>query len=136
MRNATPGLDQFLDELARDARPGDRLPPIRDLMRRFGASQMVVQRAFQGLKARGLIASQVGRGTFFRAEGGPATVLAGPRAGTGANARSSPAVRSVLLLRRSISIVRTSPCLARPLLPITARSWASDCPVLVSMLRN
>jgi len=106
MRNVTPGLERFLDELARDARPGDRLPPIRDLMRRFGASQMVVQRAFQGLKARGLIASQVGRGTFFRAEGGPATVLAGPRAGAGTNARSLPVVRSVLLLRRSISIVR------------------------------
>jgi hypothetical protein len=106
MRNATAGLEQFLDELARDARPGDRLPPIRDLMRRFGASQMVVQRAFQGLKARGLIASQVGRGTFFRGEGGPASLLAGSRAAAGANPRAAPAVRSVLLLRRSISIVR------------------------------
>jgi hypothetical protein len=75
-------------------------------MRRFGASQMVVQRAFQGLKARGLIASQVGRGTFFRGEGGPASLLAGSRAAAGANPRAAPAVRSVLLLRRSISIVR------------------------------
>jgi len=101
MRNTTSDLEQFLDELARDAHPGDRLPPIRDLMRRFGASQMVVQRAFQSLKARGLIASQVGRGTYFRADGGPAIVSAG---GASAGARSS--VRSVLLLRRSISIVR------------------------------
>lgn len=98
MRNTTSDLEQFLDELARDARPGDRLPPIRDLMRRFGASQMVVQRAFQGLKARGLIASQVGRGTYFRGDGAPAIV------GAGAGPRSL--VRSVLLLRRSISIVR------------------------------
>jgi DNA-binding LacI/PurR family transcriptional regulator len=101
MRNPTSDLQKFLDELARDARPGDRLPPIRELMRRFGASQMVVQRAFQGLKARGLIASQVGRGTHFRVDGGAANASQG----TGARARS-PAVRSVLLLRRSISIAR------------------------------
>lgn len=101
MRNTTTDLEQFLDQLARDARPGDRLPPIRDLMRRFGASQMLVQRAFQSLKARGLIASQVGRGTYFQGEGAPVIVSAGS---TSAGARSS--VRSVLLLRRSISIVR------------------------------
>lgn len=65
-------------------------------MRRFAVSQMVIQRAFQGLKARGLIASQVGRGTYFRVEG---------EAGAGSGA-SSPAGRSVLLLRRSISITR------------------------------
>ena len=65
-------------------------------MRRFAVSQMVIQRAFQGLKARGMIASQVGRGTYFRVEG---------EAGVGPGA-SSPAGRSVLLLRRSISITR------------------------------
>ena len=97
MRDSSSALDQFVDELARDARPGDRLPPIRDLMRRFGASQMVVQRALQGLKARGSITSQVGRGTYFRGEGGPAAARAGER---------SPEVKSVLLLRRSISIIR------------------------------
>jgi DNA-binding LacI/PurR family transcriptional regulator len=97
MNNAASDLNQYLDELARNAQPGDRLPPIRDLMRRFGASQMVIQRAFQGLKARGLIASQVGRGTYFLADGETVPANAGFRA---------PAVRSVLLLRRSISIAR------------------------------
>jgi DNA-binding transcriptional regulator YhcF (GntR family) len=102
MRNTTTDLEQFLEQLSRDAHPGDRLPPIRDLMRRFGASQMLVQRAFQNLKARGLIASQVGRGTYFRSAGEPDIALASARASAGA--RSS--VRSVLLLRRSISIAR------------------------------
>ena len=46
MRSAPDDLEQFLEDLARDARPGDRLPTIRELMRRFGASQMLVQRAF------------------------------------------------------------------------------------------
>lgn len=103
MRNTTADLEQFLDQLARDAHPGDRLPPIRDLMRRFGASQMLVQRAFQNLKARGLIASQVGRGTYFRSAGEPEIALASANRAS-AGARSS--MRSVLLLRRSISVAR------------------------------
>ncbi|WP_431097715.1 GntR family transcriptional regulator [Polaromonas aquatica] len=96
MSNTASDLEQYLEELARTARPGDRLPTIRDLMRRFAVSQMVIQRAFQGLKARGLIASEVGRGTYFRLEGEAA----------GSPGAPSPAGRSVLLLRRSISITR------------------------------
>jgi hypothetical protein len=111
MPNATSELERFLDELARDAQPGDQLPTIRELMRRFGASQVMVQRAFENLKARGLIASQVGRGTHFLADGRPASTVSGPGVRAGANATYSgharlPAVRSVLLLRRSISIAR------------------------------
>lgn len=102
MRNTTSELEQFLDELARNASPGDRLPPIRDLMRRFGVSQMIVQRAFQNLKSRGLIASQVGRGTYFRGGSGQA---AGKPA-VGETVPASSKTRSVLLLRRSISIIR------------------------------
>lgn len=101
MRKASSHLEQFLDDLAGGASAGDRLPPIRDLMRRFGASQTVVQRAFESLKGRGLIASQVGRGTYFLADG----KAAGARAGLAAAAHS-PSIRSVLLLRRSISIAR------------------------------
>ena len=97
MNNTASDLEQYLDELANNARPGDRLPPIRDLMRRFGVSQMLVQRAFQGLKTKGLIDSQVGRGTYFRGDGEPTPANTGPR---------SQATRSVLLLRRSISITR------------------------------
>lgn len=123
MRNATSDLEQFLEALAREARPGDRLPPIRDLMRRFGASQMAVQRAFQNLKARGLIDSQVGRGTYFMAEGADAAG-AGTATGAGAGvgvAAHAPAVRSVLLLRRSISITR-----GRVLLEGLQRRFSAD----------
>lgn len=101
MRNTISDLEQFLDQLARESKPGDRLPTIRELMQRFGASQMVVQRAFQSLKAKGLIASQVGRGTYFRGDGVPASASTGLGAGV-----RSPLIRSVLLLRRSISIAR------------------------------
>ena len=88
-----------------------RLPTIRELMKRFGASQMLVQRAFQGLKDRGLIDSQVGRGTYFRGAGArPPTAAPAegeqqrPRAASANTVQSS--IKSVLLLRRSISIAR------------------------------
>lgn len=102
MRSHSSDLELFLDELARDARPGDRLPSIRELMRRFGVSQIVVQRGFQGLQAKGITSSHVGRGTFFAGEGSRELVA---KKGPSATART-PSVRSVLLLRRSISIVR------------------------------
>jgi len=66
-------------------------------MRRFGVSQAVVQHALGNLKTRGLIDSQVGRGTFFKSEGEPGI----------ASAREASAVgRSILLLRRSVTIAR------------------------------
>lgn len=107
--NSPPDLEQFLDQLAHEARPGDRLPTIRELMKRFGASQMLVQRAFQGLKDRGLIDSQVGRGTYFRGAGArpPAPVEGEPQRPRVAPAsQTQSGVKSVLLLRRSISIAR------------------------------
>ncbi|EJE54001.1 putative transcriptional regulator [Acidovorax sp. CF316] len=113
MRSSSPpDLEQFLDQLAHGAHPGDRLPTIRELMKRFGASQMLVQRAFQGLKDRGLIDSQVGRGTYFRGTGSaraPATAPApvdSERTRAPAAGATPSTVKSVLLLRRSISIAR------------------------------
>ena len=101
MANFRSDLEQFLSGVAQDAKPGERLPPIRELMRRFGVSQMVVQRAFDTLKAQGLIASEVGRGTYFRGGGRSDQPL--PAASGAARAAAS---RSVLLLRRSVSITR------------------------------
>jgi len=102
-RNTNSDLEQFLNQLARDARAGDRLPTIRELMQRFGASQVLVQHVFRNLKAKGLIASHVGRGTYFCAAGDSSSTSADKDAGVDAR---SATVRSVLLLRRSISIVR------------------------------
>lgn len=107
MHSALPELEQYLEDLAGQSRPGDRLPPIRELMSRFGASQMVVQRALQSLKDRGLIDSHVGRGTFFRGGSGrPADAAGAPQPEAAAARRRGPAAKSVLLLRRSISIAR------------------------------
>lgn len=110
MRAAASDLNQFLDTLARDARAGDRVPTVRELMRRFGVSQPVVQQAFEQLKTRGLIESQVGRGTFFTIGDAPRAPVAAPAA-----------LRSVLLLRRSVSIVR-----GRVVIDALQRRFAAD----------
>lgn len=103
MRRAPVDIDRFLESLARQSQAGDRLPPIRDLMKRFGVSQMAVQRAFASLKARGLIKSEVGRGTFFI---GAAAGEAMPEAAGAPATRAAGDAPSILLLRRSISIAR------------------------------
>ena len=43
---------------------GARLPTVRDLMKRFSASQNIVQTALNDLRASGQLSSHVGRGTF------------------------------------------------------------------------
>ena len=106
MRNTTYDLEKFLEGLAATARVGDRLRTIRELMRRFGLSQMSVQRVFQEMKDRGVVDSQVGRGTFFRSQG--SNTDQPHETGDSAVPEDSrqTAQRSVLLLRRSISIAR------------------------------
>lgn len=107
MRSPDTNLEQFLEQLAVEAKQGDRLPAIRELMRVYGVSQGRVQRVFDDLKDRGLIESQVGRGTYFL--GTPDVAASGARSvhvhAVGERNRL-PAVKSVLLLRRSISIHR------------------------------
>lgn len=44
-------------------RPGDKLPPIRDLASRFGVTRSTVQGAYQRLADAGLVSGTVGRGT-------------------------------------------------------------------------
>ncbi|MCG8508348.1 MAG: GntR family transcriptional regulator, partial [Rhodospirillales bacterium] len=63
--NASKRLNDYLESLARQAEPGDRLPTVRSLMAQFGVSQSVVQRITERLKAEGRISAETGRGTFF-----------------------------------------------------------------------
>jgi DNA-binding LacI/PurR family transcriptional regulator len=106
MPNTISELEAYLDELAAHANAGDQLPTIRELMRRFGVSQTVVQRAFQNLKTRGLVDAQVGRGTFFVTPGRHADASAPAGAPPTRRDADRTASRTVLLLRRSISITR------------------------------
>ena len=47
-------------------RPGDRLPPVRDLAWRLQVTPGTVSRAYQLAEHRGVLEGQVGRGTFVR----------------------------------------------------------------------
>ena len=53
-----------LESVVAAGRPGDRLPSVRDLMRRHGAGPATVQRAVHQLVGRGLVEARPGRGTF------------------------------------------------------------------------
>ena len=56
-----------LERAAAAGRPGDRLPSVRELMRRHGAGPLSVQRAVHLLAGRGLVDARPGRGTFVAA---------------------------------------------------------------------
>ncbi|MCD4672390.1 MAG: GntR family transcriptional regulator, partial [Anaerolineaceae bacterium] len=46
---------------------GDRLPPEREMCDTFGVSRTVIREAISVLEAKGLLASQIGSGTYVRA---------------------------------------------------------------------
>lgn len=107
MQNTLQVLDQFLEEMSSTSQPGDKLPTIREFMDKFGISQTNVQRSLQRLKDQGLISSQIGRGTFFlgtdqRQQAGQLLTSTG----IGEHKSTRTLIKSVLLLRRAISISR------------------------------
>lgn len=53
---------------------GAKLPPERELARRFGVSRATVRQALSALQSAGLVESQVGRGTVARMDGPTASV--------------------------------------------------------------
>src|SRR5262245_10292879 len=75
-RGPGPTYRQVADALSRDIRsgrlrPGDRLPPQRDLASTIGVTVGTVTRAYQLAARQGLIGGEVGRGTHVRPLPGP-----------------------------------------------------------------
>ena len=71
-----PRYLEIADAIERDVKagrlaPGWRLPPQRRLAEELGIDFTTVSRASAEARARGLVASHVGRGTFVRAEAAP-----------------------------------------------------------------
>jgi len=52
--------------LSKRLRVGDRLPPERELCEQFGVSRTVIREAIRALEAKGLLATQVGSGTYVK----------------------------------------------------------------------
>lgn len=60
------GILVELEGLIRHGKEGDKLPTIRELVKRYNCNQSEVQAALLDLKHRNLIQSHVGRGTFIK----------------------------------------------------------------------
>jgi DNA-binding transcriptional MocR family regulator len=66
--NTQHALVEELEAAAAAGRPGDRLPSVRELMRRHRAGPATVQRAVHVLVRRGVLEARPGRGTFIAAQ--------------------------------------------------------------------
>ena len=59
-------LYQLIDE--EHLKPGDKLPPERELMEQLDVSRNVLREAFRVLESRGVIVSHQGKGRFLRTQ--------------------------------------------------------------------
>ena len=71
MSDKGPTYKQVVEALGRDIRagrlrPGDRLPPQRDLASAIGVTVGTVTRAYQLAARQGLVGGEIGRGTYVR----------------------------------------------------------------------
>lgn len=82
-RSLAQGIAAAID--AGSLRPGDRLPPHRDLAWRLGVSVQTVSRAYEELIRADLISGEVGRGSFVKS--GPREVIEVPWFRAPANCR-------------------------------------------------
>ncbi|MFF0577376.1 MocR-like pyridoxine biosynthesis transcription factor PdxR [Streptosporangium saharense] len=69
-------------------RPGERLPPSRELARRLDVSRNTVCAAYERLTAEGFLTARVGAGTFVTPEPTPGPVRRGAPAGRGVRPRA------------------------------------------------
>ena len=74
--DALDGLRRLIGEEGYGA--GDRLPPERELIRRFGVTRTVMRRALETLENEGIIWRHVGKGTFVAETGTPLPETPGP----------------------------------------------------------
>lgn len=58
-------VEQIEDSILKgQLKPGDQLPPERDLAQRFGVSRTAIREAVKALREKGLVEAYTGRGTF------------------------------------------------------------------------
>src|SRR5688572_14851700 len=62
--------------LSGELAPGTKLPSLRDLTVQFGVAPLTISQVLGYLEADGLVAREWGRGTFVRAAGTPAVLVA------------------------------------------------------------
>ena len=77
-RSGVPAYRQLIDQVRQAVRlgllrPGDQLPPVREVVTQITINPNTVHRAYRDLETEGLVEGQQGRGTFVRAVPVPAT---------------------------------------------------------------
>jgi GntR family transcriptional regulator len=77
-RSGVPAYRQLVDQVRQAVRlgllrPGDQLPPVREVVTQVTINPNTVHRAYRDLEAEGLVAGQQGRGTFVREAAMPVT---------------------------------------------------------------
>ena len=68
-RSGVPAYRQLVDQVRQAVRlgllrPGDQLPPVREVVTQIAINPNTVHRAYRDLEAEGLVEGQQGRGTF------------------------------------------------------------------------
>jgi DNA-binding transcriptional MocR family regulator len=121
--NAQSRVIQDLRSVAAAAAAGARLPSVRELMARHGASPLTVQRAVATLAAEGLVDPRPGRGTFAAARTGeppPAPDLAWQAVALGERAVDEAPLQELMALPREGAIPLSSGYLQFELRPQAA----------------
>lgn len=77
-RSGVPAYRQLVDQVRQAVRlgllrPGDQLPPVREVVTQITINPNTVHRAYRDLEAEGLVAGQQGRGTFVLEAAVPVT---------------------------------------------------------------
>lgn len=109
--------DRIASEIASgQRRPGERIPPQRDLADQLGIAASTASRVYRELRLRGLVVGEVGRGTFVRS-----TVVARP-----AVSSAGPAPDVVNLDVNTCVLPEQAALLARSLAPLVKRPAAFD----------
>jgi DNA-binding transcriptional MocR family regulator len=118
LRRERPLYREIADAIREDAsrgalKPGDRLPPQRDLAFRLGVTTGTVTRAYAEAEKMGLLSGEVGRGSYIRAAGPAATPFAPLRRDHGGlidlSLATAPPVTEAAELDQALERVMQSP---------------------------
>lgn len=109
--------DRIAGEIATGLRrPGDRIPPQREVADQLGIAASTASRVYRELRQRGLVVGEVGRGTFVRS-----TITARPAASS-----PGPTPEVVNLELNTCLLPGQAAILARSLAPLVKRPAALD----------
>ncbi len=77
-RSGVPPYRQLVDQVRQAVslgllRPGDQLPPVREVVRQITINPNTVHRAYRDLEAQGIVEGRAGSGTFVLALTAPVT---------------------------------------------------------------